>query len=121
MSNWTTARIEAALDYADAHDLRGPVANSAHWSLADQLDDPWPDVVTLTGADREADREWHRQRDVAVVAWSSLAGGFLSERISRAEPGSRRGVHRRHRPLLFQRRKLGSGESGPPRWAADSV
>ena len=85
VSNWATARIEAALDYADAHDLRGPVANSAHYSLVDQLDDPWPDVVTLTGADREADREWHRQREVAVVAWSSLAGGFLSERISRAE------------------------------------
>ncbi|MYB09993.1 MAG: aldo/keto reductase [Acidimicrobiia bacterium] len=85
VSNWTTARIGAALDYAATHDLRGPVANSAHYSLADQLDDPWPDVVTLTGPEREADRQWHRQRDVAVVAWSSLAGGFLSERISRAE------------------------------------
>lgn len=85
VSNWTTARIEAALEYADAHDLRGPVANSAHFSLVDQLDEPWADVVTLTGADREADREWHRKREVAVIAWSTLAGGFLSERISRAE------------------------------------
>ncbi|MCY3577775.1 MAG: aldo/keto reductase [bacterium] len=85
VSNWTTARIEAALDYADAHDLRGPVANSAHYSLANQLDDPWPDVVTLTGPEREADRQWHQDREVDVVAWSPLAGGFLSERISRAE------------------------------------
>ena len=85
VSNWTTARIEAALDYADAHDLRGPVANSAHYSLVDQLDEPWADVVTLTGPGRVHDREWHRDRGVAVLAWSPLAGGFLSERISRAD------------------------------------
>ena len=85
VSNWTTARVEAALEYADAHDLRGPVANSAHWSLVDQLDEPWDDVVTLTGAHRAADRAWHQERGVRVVAWSPLAGGFLSERIGRDE------------------------------------
>lgn len=85
VSNWTTARVEAAAEYADAHDLRGPVANSAHWSLVDQLDEPWDDVVTLTGAQRAADRAWHQERGVRVVAWSPLAGGFLSERIGRDE------------------------------------
>ncbi len=85
VSNWTTARVEAAVEYADAHDLRGPVANSAHWSLVDQLDEPWDDVVTLTGAGRAADRAWHQERGVKVVAWSPLAGGFLSERIGRNE------------------------------------
>ena len=85
VSNWTKARVEAVVEYADAHDLRGPVANSAHWSLVDQLDEPWDDVVTLTGAERAADRAWHQERGVKVVAWSPLAGGFLSERIGRAE------------------------------------
>ena len=85
VSNWTTARVEAAVEYADAHDLRGPVANSAHWSLVDQLDEPWADVVTLTGAHQAADRAWHQERGVKVVAWSPLAGGFLSERIGRDE------------------------------------
>lgn len=85
VSNWTTPRIESAVAYADAHDLRGPVANSAHFSLVDQLDEPWDDVVTLTGPDRAADRAWHREQEVAVVAWSPLAGGFLSERIARQE------------------------------------
>ena len=85
VSNWSTSRIESAVDYADAHGLRGPVANSAHYSLVDQLDEPWDDVVTLTGPDRAADRAWHREREVAVVAWSPLAGGFLSERIARQE------------------------------------
>ncbi|WP_420432349.1 aldo/keto reductase [Candidatus Poriferisocius sp.] len=82
VSNWSTLRIESAVDYADAHDLKGPVANSAHFSLVDQLDEPWDDVVTLTGPDRAADRAWHREQEVAVVAWSPLAGGFLSERIA---------------------------------------
>ena len=85
VSNWTTARVEAAVEYADAHDLRGPVANSAHWSLVDQLDEPWADVVTLTGPYQAADRRWHQERGVKVVAWSPLAGGFLSERIGRDE------------------------------------
>lgn len=85
VSNWSTARIEAALEYADAHHLRGPVANSAHFSLVDQLDAPWADVVTLTGPNRVDDRAWHRERGVRVVAWSPLAGGFLSDRISRVE------------------------------------
>ena len=85
VSNWTTSRIESAIDYADAHDLKGPVANSAHYSLVDQLDEPWDDVVTLSGPDRAADRQWHREQEVAVVAWSPLAGGFLSERIARRE------------------------------------
>ena len=85
VSNWTTARVEAAVEYADAQDLRGPVVNSAHWSLVDQLDEPWDDVVTLTGAHRAADRTWHQERGIKVVAWSPLAGGFLSERIGRDE------------------------------------
>ena len=85
VSNWSTPRIESAVDYADTHTLRGPVANSAHYSLVDQLDEPWDDVVSLTGPDRAADRAWHRQREVAVVAWSPLAGGFLSERVARQE------------------------------------
>ena len=85
VSNWSTSRIESAADYADAHGLRGPVANSAHYSLVDQLDEPWDDVVTLTGPDRAADRAWHREQEVAVVAWSPLAGGFLSERIARQQ------------------------------------
>ena len=61
------------------------MANSAHYSLADQLDEPWADVVTLTGPDQANDRAWHRDRGVVVLAWSPLAGGFLSERISRTE------------------------------------
>ncbi len=85
VSNWSVARIKAAIDYAADHGLRAPVCNSAHYSLATQLDSPWDDVVTLTGEAQADDREWHRESDVKVVAWSALAGGFLSERVSRED------------------------------------
>ena len=85
VSNWSVARIKAAIDYAADHGLRAPVCNSAHYSLATQLDSPWDDVVTLTGEAQADDREWHLQSDVKVVAWSALAGGFLSERVSRED------------------------------------
>lgn len=85
VSNWTTARISEAVDHAAAHGCAGPVANSAHYSLATQLEDPWDDVVSLTGPDGHEDREWHRASGMPVVAWSSLAGGFLSANISRED------------------------------------
>ncbi|MDE0699521.1 MAG: aldo/keto reductase [Acidimicrobiaceae bacterium] len=85
VSNWSVARIKAAIAYAADHGLRGPVVNSAHYSLATQLDSPWDDVVTLTGEAQAADRDWHCESDVKVVAWSALAGGFLSERVSRED------------------------------------
>lgn len=85
VSNWSVPRIEAAISYATDHGLAAPVCSSVHYSLATQLDSPWHDVVTLTGAEHAADREWHRRNDVRVVAWSALAGGFLSERVSRRD------------------------------------
>ncbi len=85
VSNWSVARIKSAIEYAAEHGLRAPVVNSAHYSLADQLDSPWDDVVTLTGESQAGDREWHMQSGVKVVAWSALAGGFLSERVSRED------------------------------------
>ncbi len=85
VSNWSVARIKAAIDHATANGLRAPVVNSVHYSLATQLDSPWEDVVTLTGEGQAPDREWHCDSDVKVVAWSALAGGFLSDRVNRAD------------------------------------
>ena len=85
MSNWSVERISAAINFASDHGLRGPVVNSAHYSLADQLDSPWADVVTLTGAAQAGDRRWHLEMALPVIAWSALAGGFLSERIERSD------------------------------------
>jgi aryl-alcohol dehydrogenase-like predicted oxidoreductase len=42
--------------------------------------EPWPNTVTLGGPSHAADRAWYAQENMAVFAWSSLAGGFFSGR-----------------------------------------
>lgn len=91
-SNWTRARIEEACDYAEANDRPLPAASSPNFSLADQVKDPWGGgCATLTGAAASDDREWHRDTGMAIFAWSSLARGLFSGRVSRralaADPG----------------------------------
>ncbi|MYC11874.1 MAG: aldo/keto reductase [Holophagales bacterium] len=83
-SNWTRARIEEACDYAEANDRPLPAASSPNFSLADQVKDPWGGgCVTLTGKAAADDREWHRSTGMAIFAWSSLARGLFSGRVTR--------------------------------------
>ena len=83
-SNWARARIEEACDYAEANDRPLPAASSPNFSLADQVRDPWGGgCVTLTGAAAAEDREWHRDTGMAIFAWSSLARGLFSGRVTR--------------------------------------
>ncbi len=83
-SNWTRARIEEACDYAEANDRPPPAASSPNFSLADQIKDPWGGgCVTLTGQAAADDRDWHRSTGMAIFAWSSLARGLFSGRVSR--------------------------------------
>jgi len=91
-SNWSRARIEEACDYARANDRPSPAASSPNFSLADQVKDPWGGgCVTLTGQAAADDREWHRSTGMAIFAWSSLARGLFSGRVTRrslaSEPG----------------------------------
>ena len=80
-SNWTTARLAAANEYAAAQGLRPFVAGSPNFSLADQFDEPWPGCVSVSGAGRARDLEWYRAAGMAMFAWSSLAGGFFSGKV----------------------------------------
>jgi aryl-alcohol dehydrogenase-like predicted oxidoreductase/predicted dehydrogenase len=83
-SNWTRARIEEACDHAEANDRPLPAASSPNFSLADQIEDPWGGgCATLTGEAAAADREWHRDTGMAIFAWSSLARGLFSGRVTR--------------------------------------
>jgi aryl-alcohol dehydrogenase-like predicted oxidoreductase len=79
-SNWTAARIREANAYAQAEGLPPFVASSPNFSLAEQIDEPWSNTVTITGARGAADRQWYEQSQLPVFAWSSLAGGFFSGR-----------------------------------------
>lgn len=82
-SNWTVARLQAANEYAAAHDLTPFVASSPQFSLAVQQVSPWPDCVSLGGPAGEEARQWHRENGVRLFVWSSLAGGFFSGRFRR--------------------------------------
>lgn len=81
-SNWSVARLQEASAYAQAHGLKSFVASSPNFSLAEQVKEPWPECVTISGPAGESDRAWYAQQQMALFTWSSLAGGFFSGRFT---------------------------------------
>lgn len=82
-SNWTPDRIQQANEYAQAHGLTPFIASSPNFSLAEQIKEPWPNCITISGPAGAEAREWYTREGIALFTWSSLAGGFLSGRITR--------------------------------------
>lgn len=82
-SNWTTARLQETNAYAQARGLTPFAVSSPNFSLADQVEPPWADCLTISGPQHETDRAWYAQSDMALFPWSSLAGGFFSDRFHR--------------------------------------
>ncbi len=82
-SNWTHERIQAANEYAKAHDLTPFAVSSPNFSLANQIQEPWPDCVSIGGPSQQTARDWYTRNQMPLFAWSSLAGGFFSGRFSR--------------------------------------
>lgn len=83
-SNWTHTRIAEANAYAEAHNLRPFTVSSPNYGLADQIEDPWgPGCVTLSGPGNQEARDWYTANQMPVFAYSSLARGLFSGRITR--------------------------------------
>lgn len=84
-SNWITSRIAEANAYAAEHALTPFMIGSPHFSLAEQLEPPWPGCVTITGDQAIPQRAWYEEHrnEVALFCWSSLAGGWFSGRLTR--------------------------------------
>lgn len=82
-SNWTARRLQEANDYARERGLTPFVASSPHLSLAEQVQEPWENCHSIAGPDAADEREWYRREGMAVLAWSSLSGGFFSGRLTR--------------------------------------
>lgn len=83
-SNWSHQRIAEANRYAAARGLQPFTASSPHFSLAEQVDDPWgPGCVSIAGPSQRASRSWYAEADVRLFAYSSLARGLFSGRIAR--------------------------------------
>ncbi len=91
-SNWTLERLIEANAYAQEHGLEPFSVISPNYSLARQLGDPWGGCTALTGEEHEADRAWCAQSGVTVIAYASLAHGFLAGKIPSSEPGAPGGL-----------------------------
>lgn len=81
-SNWAYKRIKAANEYAETHGLTPFVVSSPQFSLAEMVEPPWPNCVSIGGPSGEAAREYYRESQIALFTWSSLAGGFFSGRFT---------------------------------------
>ena len=82
-SNWTVERIKEANAYAEANGLKPFMASSPNFSLADQVKEPWPDCLTISGPGQAEDRAWYEANQMPLFTWSSMAGGFFSGRFTR--------------------------------------
>jgi aryl-alcohol dehydrogenase-like predicted oxidoreductase len=84
-SNWHHTRIQEANSYAAEHELTPFAASSPHYSLAEQVMDPWGEgCVAISGPKEEEAREWYYKTQLPIFPYSSLGRGFFSGRISRS-------------------------------------
>jgi aryl-alcohol dehydrogenase-like predicted oxidoreductase len=81
-SNWTIDRIQEANAYAHQKGLLPFVASSPNFSLAEQVKAPWRGCISIGGAQGKPARAWYEHESLALLTWSSLAGGFFSGRFS---------------------------------------
>lgn len=82
-SNWTPERLAEANAYAAEKGLTPLRVSNPNYSLAEQVEEPWTNCISISGPQGEAAREWYAREQMPVFSWSSLAGGFWSGRITR--------------------------------------
>ncbi len=91
VSNWTIPRIEAANDYAAKHGLRPFTVSSPHYSLAEQVEDPWGGgCLSLSGPLNREARAWYAMNRIPVFAYSTMSRGFFSGRVKSGKPATAR-------------------------------
>ena len=84
-SNWTTARLQAANAYARASGQIPFAVSSPNFSLAEQVEEPWDNCVSISGPQQATERAWYAQEKMPLFTWSSMAGGFWSGRYDRGD------------------------------------
>lgn len=81
-SNWTHERIEEANEYAYKHNLIPFAVSSPNFGLAEQVGDPWGGgCVSVSGPQGEAARRWYCEKQMPLIAYSSLAHGMFSGKV----------------------------------------
>lgn len=73
-SNWSTARIQEAIDYARKNGKTEMMSSSPNFSLAEANEPFWPQTVTTS----KSDVRWFESHDLLLVAWSALGRGFFA-------------------------------------------
>lgn len=83
-SNWSHQRIHEANEYAAAHGLVPFAVSNPNLSLAEEVEEPWAECISIGGKSGAEARAFYQSEPVAIFSWSSLAGGFFSGRLNRA-------------------------------------
>ena len=78
-SNWSWQRIKEANDYAAAHGLTPFAVTSPNFSLAEMYEEPWAGCISISGPQGQEARDYYARTGIAVMPWSSMAGGFFSD------------------------------------------
>lgn len=80
-SNWSWQRIREANAYAEAHGLTPFAVTSPNFSLAQMYEEPWDGCISISGPQGQEARDYYASTGIAVMPWSSMAGGFFSDRF----------------------------------------
>ena len=83
-SNWTIARVVAANRYAKRKGLQCFGTLSNNFSLARMVDPVWGGCVASSDA---ISRKWLKKTRLPLLAWSSQARGFFTDRAGRDKLG----------------------------------
>ena len=81
-SNWNQKRLKEAGEYAQKNGLSAFSVASNQYSLAIQYDDPYPGTLSINSASDDSEREWYKETQYPLLAWSSLARGFFSGKFT---------------------------------------
>ncbi|AYG63458.1 aldo/keto reductase [Rhizobium jaguaris] len=83
-SNWTRARMDEAIAYAERTGKTRPSVLSNNFSLADMVQPVWAGCIASSDAEWKS---WLADRKVTNFAWSSQARGFFTDRAGRSKFG----------------------------------
>lgn len=112
-SNWSTERLQAANEYALAHDLIPLAASSPNFSLATMHEPPWDGCLSAS-VDGKA---WYIEHQFPLLAWSSQAQGFFTGRFAPDDTGDPEMVRCWYSAENFERlaraRELGRSNGAP--------
>ncbi|ESZ40741.1 oxidoreductase [Mesorhizobium sp. L2C054A000] len=79
-SNWTMARMDEAIAYAERTGKQKPGVLSNNFSLAEMLEPIWAGCITSSTDDWKS---WLTKRQMPNFAWSSQGRGFFTDRAGR--------------------------------------